>query len=126
MAYRTDRQRVTGLGAAGHGVTHWWEQRLSAIALVILTPPFVFTFARTLGAGHEQVLATYAHPFHAVVAIAFILVVFLHLFQGLQVVIEDYVSNKRLETGLIVAARLLCGLTALTGVFAILKIALGA
>lgn len=126
MSYRTDRQRVSGLGSAGHGVTHWVEQRLSAIALILLTPAFIFPFAMNLGAGHEAVLATYSHPFHAIVAIAFILAVFLHLHQGLQVVIEDYASSKVVETVLLIAVRLICALSALIGVFAIIMIALGA
>lgn len=126
MAYRTDRQRVAGLGAAGHGVTHWIEQRLSAIALVFLTPAFVFTFARTLGGGYEAMVATYTHPFHAIVALAFVLTVFLHLHQGLQVVIEDYAGSKFAETVLLIVVRLMCALFALIGAFAIIKIALGA
>jgi len=126
MGYRSDRARVSGLGAAGHGVGHWWEQRISAIALVLLTPAFIFPFAYNLGSGHERVLEAYGHPVNAIVAIAFIITVFLHLYQGLQVVIEDYVNSRRAEAVLIVAVRLFCAISALTGVFAIIKIALGA
>lgn len=126
MSYRTDRARAEGRGAAGEGVGHWWEQRISAVALVILTPAFVLPFAYNLGAGHERVLEAYGHPVNALVALAFIITAFLHLYQGLQVVIEDYVSTKRLEAVLIIAVRLLCAAFALAGVFAILKIALGA
>ncbi len=125
MGYRTDRSRAEGLGAANDGVHHWWEQRISAVALLFLTPPFVTAFAVNLGEGHESVLASYAHPFNAIVAIGFFIAVFLHLYQGLQVVIEDYVDNKRWEAVLIVAARLLCALFALIGIFAVVTIALG-
>ena len=51
MSYRTDRQRVHGLGAAGDGTHHWWSQRLTSIALVPLTLFFLFPFVRALGAG---------------------------------------------------------------------------
>jgi len=125
MRYQTDRSRVTGLGAAKTGTSHFWEQRVSAIALVILTPLFVLPLAYNLGDSYENVRAAYGHPINAIIAIAFIITVFLHLFQGLQVVIEDYVHG-RLELILIITARLSCSLFALTGIFAILKIALGA
>ena len=36
--FRTDRQRVAGLGSAKEGVGHWWSQRVTAIALVPLMP----------------------------------------------------------------------------------------
>lgn len=125
MAYQTDRSRVSGLGSAKSGTAHFFEQRISAIALFVLTPLFIWPFAYNLGDSYENVIAAYGHPINAVIAIAFIITVFLHLFQGLQVVIEDYVHG-RLGLVLIIAARLLCSLFALTGVYAIIKISLGA
>lgn len=125
MSYRTDRARVTGLGSAKAGTGHFWEQRVSAIAMMILTPLFIFTLAPAIGTSFENVQATYSQPFNAIVALAFIITTFLHLFQGLQVVIEDYV-HSRMGVVLIISARLFCSLGALTGVFAILKIAFSA
>ena len=122
MRYQTDRSRVTGLGSAKSGTSHFWEQRISAIALVVLTPLFVLPLAYNMGASFAEMRAAYAHPVNALIAIAFIATAFLHLFQGLQVVIEDYVHG-RLGLILIISSRLLCALFALTGAFAILKIA---
>lgn len=125
MSYQTDRARVTGLGSAKAGTGHFWEQRISAIALLLLTPAFIFPLAYNIGDTYENVRAAYAHPFNAIVAIAFFITVFLHLFQGLQVVIEDYV-HSRAGPVLIISARLFCSFSALTGVFAVLKIAFSA
>lgn len=125
MAFKTDRSRVTGLGSAKTGTSHFWEQRISAIALLLLTPLFIWPLAYNLGDSYENVRAAYSHPINAVIAIAFILTAFLHLFQGLQVVIEDYVHG-RAGLVLIIATRLLCALFALTGVYAIIRISLGA
>jgi len=122
MAYLTDRKRAQGLGSAKSGTSHFWEQRLSAIALVALTPLFIFPLAYTLGDGFEGVRAAYAHPFNAIVGVAFFITAFLHFFQGITVVIEDYVHG-RWELVLIIAMRLLSALFALIGAFAILKIA---
>lgn len=126
MSYKTDRARVTGLGSAKEGTDHWWSQRVTAIALVVLTPFFLFPFAAHLGGSYEAVRAAYAHPFNAIVAILFVGVGFWHLKLGLQVVIEDYVSDKRLRTGLLLANTLLTTLVGLMGVFAVAKVAFGA
>jgi succinate dehydrogenase / fumarate reductase membrane anchor subunit len=123
MSYRTDRQRVHGLGTAGDGTSHWWSQRLTSIALVPLTLLFLFPFVRALGADWETVRAIYASPLHAIVAILFLLVGFNHLHQGVQVVIEDYVHDKPLRTALLLANVFICWGIALIGVFAVAKIA---
>lgn len=123
MAYRTDRQRVEGLGSAKEGSSHWWSQRLTSIALVPLTLLFIFPFAANLGRDYASVHAAYHHPFNAIVALLLILVTFRHLQQGLQVVIEDYVHGKGTRTALLLANVLLCWAFALIGVFAVARIA---
>ncbi len=123
MTHRTPRARVSGLGAAGQGSHHWWLQRISALALIPLTVLFMVPFARALGGAHAEVLAHYAHPFHALVAVLFIALAFRHLALGLQVVIEDYVHAKAWRTGLLVGNSMFCFTFGLAGVFAVLKIA---
>jgi succinate dehydrogenase / fumarate reductase membrane anchor subunit len=123
MTYRTPRARVEGLGSAGQGTHHWWLQRISALALLPLTVLFIVPFAQALGGEHDAVLALYAHPFHAIVAVLFVAVAFRHLALGLQVVIEDYVGDKAWRTGLLVGNIMFCFAFGLAGVFAVLKIA---
>lgn len=114
---------VFGLGSAKEGVGHWWMQRLSSVALIPLTLLFIIPFGQTLGQGFEAVRALYAQPFHALMAILFIVVAFWHLAQGLQVVIEDYVTGKGPRTAMLIGNSLLCGLFATAGVFAVAKMA---
>lgn len=123
MSFKTDLGRVAGLGSAKDGTHHWWSQRISSIALIPLTFLFVFPFARALGGTYEEMLAIYTSPFNAIVAILFVFVGFMHLMQGLQVVIEDYVHGKAARTGLLLANTLFCWALAFAGVFAIAKIA---
>ncbi|MEL6217550.1 MAG: succinate dehydrogenase, hydrophobic membrane anchor protein [Pseudomonadota bacterium] len=124
MSFRTAKARVTGLGSAGEGTHHWWTHRLTSVALIPLFLLWVFPFADALGDGHDEVLALYGNPFHAVVAALFIVVSFHHLAQGLQVVIEDYVHAKGVRTAALIANSLVCFVLGFAGVFAILKIAL--
>ena len=129
---KTPMNRVLGLGSAKDGVGHWWEQRLSSIALIPLTILFIAPFLSAYGQsafgaeGYQAVLSIYASPFNAIVAILFIAVNFWHLQQGLQVVIEDYVHSKAVRTTLLIGNSLGCGALAAVGMFAILKIALTA
>ncbi len=124
MGFRTSRARARGLGAAKEGTGHWWQQRVTAVAMVPLSILFVVPFARALGSGHEHALALYANPFHALVAVLFLAVGFRHLQLGLQVVIEDYVPHTGWRTGLILANIMFCAVFALAGIFAVAKIAL--
>ena len=123
MSLQTPMNRVLGLGSAKEGVSHWWTQRLSSIALAPLTILFVIPFGQTLGEGRDAVLALYGQPYHAIVAILFLAVTFHHLAQGLQVVIEDYVHAKKPRTALLVVNSLGCAALGAAGVFAVLKIA---
>ena len=123
MSYRTPRGRAEGHGSAGAGTHHWWQHRVSSVALIPLTILVILPFADALGDSHAEVLATYANPFNAIVAILFLAVGFHHLMQGLQVVIEDYVSHKGWRTGALLANQMFCGAFALAGIFAVLKIA---
>jgi len=126
MSYLTDRKRVSGLGVAGGGNAHFISQRLTAIALIPLSLMFLFPFIGALGADHATMLKTYQHPYHAIVAVMFFIVLCKHLHLGLQVVIEDYVHAPRLLMGSLIANRLFWGATAVTAVFAIAKIAFSA
>jgi succinate dehydrogenase / fumarate reductase membrane anchor subunit len=123
MSFRTPKGMAAGLGSAGTGTHHWWQHRVSSVALIPLTILAIFPFANGLGASHAEVLATYSNPFNAIVAILWLAVTFHHLMQGLQVVIEDYVHHKGWRTGLLMGNTMMCAAFGLAGVFAILKIA---
>ena len=72
---------------------HWWYQRVSAIVLLPLALVFVIAVARSLGLPQAQVVAIWSGPAHALIAIAFFVVLFIHLQQGLHEVIIDYVHG---------------------------------
>ena len=124
--FRTDRQRVEGLGTSHEGVGHWWAQRVTSVALVPLTLFFVFPLARHLGGDWETVRMVYGKPFNAVVAALFFIVTFRHLQYGIQVVVEDYVHDRPLKTALVLANVVFCWALALTAVYAVARIAFAA
>lgn len=114
--------RAKGLGAAKDGVGHWWAQRLSAIALALLTPWFVIFAVRQFGADAAIVQAAIARPLNATLLSAFVLCVFWHARLGLQVVVEDYVHGG-LELVLQVAIKFTYALAVIAALLAIGRIA---
>jgi succinate dehydrogenase / fumarate reductase, membrane anchor subunit len=117
--------RALGLGSAKEGVEHWWAQRVSAVALVVLGLWFVASVIALAGADHAAVVAWLRRPFAAIATILLLAAVFYHSALGLQVVIEDYVHSEGLKLASLVAMRLLSVALAVAGIFAVLRIAFG-
>jgi succinate dehydrogenase / fumarate reductase membrane anchor subunit len=125
MGAGTDLGRVRGLGAAKDGVHHWWLQRVTAIANIVLMLWFVFSLVRLPALDHSSVTLWLRQPVAAVPMLLLIVAVFWHFRLGVQVMIEDYVQGRAR-----VLAMLALNFYALAGgaaaVFAVLKIAFGA
>jgi len=123
MAFLTDRKRAEGLGSARTGTEHFWRMQLTAAALAVLLPLFVFTFGRILGAPHAEVAAYYARPFPAIVAALTVVVGLYHFRLGAQVMIEDY-AHGAARTWLIVAVTWISYGAMAAGLFALVRLAL--
>lgn len=123
MSYLTDLKRAVGQGSARTGTMRQWSMTKSSVALLILTPFFIFTFGPMLGAPYEDVVGYFARPFPAIVAGLMIVVGFLHFKTGIQMVIEDYVHGLAREYAIILTTCLSYGAIAV-GLFALVKLAL--
>ena len=95
MSLRSDLGRVRGLGAAKEGVSHWWAQRLTAIALAPLTIWFVWSIVGLIGVDHVGFREWLGVSVNLVLMILFVSALFYHMQLGIQVVIEDYVHDER-------------------------------
>lgn len=126
MTLRTPLNKVRLYGSARSGTTHFWHQRLTAIANIPLTIFLLWLIIPLSGASHEHVLATLSHPAIAFGLIAVIISFAWHMRLGMQVVIEDYVHSDGRKLLLVVANNLFCSMIALMSIFAILKISFGA
>jgi succinate dehydrogenase / fumarate reductase membrane anchor subunit len=122
---RSPLGRAIGLGSAKEGVEHWWAQRVSAVALIVLGLWFVASLAALAGADRATVVAWLHGPLAAILTILTLAAVFYHNALGLQVVIEDYVHTEGVKLGAVVLVRLLCLALAVAGIFAVLRIAFG-
>ncbi len=117
---------ATQLGSAHDGATHWWQQRLTAIALIPLTL-WLLTLLPVIAAGDYRAGVEWlAGPWNAVFAVLTTLLMTHHAVLGVQVVIEDYVGRRALAVALLILLRLAGWLAAVAGVVFIVLVALGA
>ena len=91
--FRTPLSRVRGLGSAKDGTQHFWHQRLTAMANVVLISFFVFTLVVLNGADWAQTVAYLSHPLVAIVMVMVLGAGIYHMKLGMQTVIEDYVHG---------------------------------
>lgn len=122
---RTPLGRVRGLGAAKSGTDHFFKQRVTGLANLILMIAFIGIVICLAGASYAQARAVLGHPLVAVVILLTLLSVTTHMRIGMQVVIEDYVHAEGMKVLLIVANTFFSIAVALAGAFAVLKISLG-
>jgi succinate dehydrogenase / fumarate reductase membrane anchor subunit len=127
MSLRSPLGRVLGLGSARGGSGHWFSQRVTAVALVILGLWFLAALAM-LGPGvpHAAVTAWLRSPFSAVMALLLVAVAGYHSQLGLQVVFEDYIGDHGTRMVALVALKFALVVAALVGMLAVLRIAFGA
>jgi len=99
---RTPLSRVRGLGSAKTGTGHFIAQRVSAIALALLLPVFLFQLARHGGGEYEAARAWISSPAGALVTLLTLTAAFYHMRLGLQVVIEDYIHKPGSKSALLI------------------------
>ena len=106
---RTPLAKVRGLGSAKSGVHHWWNQRLTAIAMVPLVLSAIYLVFRIAGSNYNQAISLLQNPFYAAILLLLIITGFWHCMLGIQVVIEDYVGSEwgRITSIMIVKAILI-------------------
>lgn len=128
MSLQTPLARARGLGTVKKGVSHWWWQRLTALALVPLTLWFVVAILAMImkGSDYSAVVAWIQSPIVSMLLIVLIISLFYHAQLGLQVVIEDYVHSEWVKITALIVAQFFLILLGLTAAIAVLKIALGA
>ena len=125
MALRSTLGRVRGLGSAKEGVNHWWAQRTTAAALVVLSLWFVASVIALTGADYATTVRWFKSPLNATLMILLIVATFYHAALRLQVVIEDYIHHEGQKIASMLAVRGLSLLLGLLGVIAVLKLAFG-
>jgi len=122
--YRTPASKVRGLGASGHGASHWIAHRVTAIALFFLAPVFVWMLAMSGAPDPLATRAFLASPAGAIVTLLTLTAALAHMRTGMTEVIEDYVHKPLSKTVLSLGNTFLTAGLWLVTAFALLKLAL--
>ena len=94
VSMRTPLARAKGLGAAGHGVEHWWWHRVTAVSNIPLIVAFIIIVAALHGRPWAEAVRIVSRPLVALLLILCVVSVTNHMRLGMQIIIEDYVHDK--------------------------------
>ena len=125
MSLRSPLGRVLGTGSAKSGASHWYAQRVSAVALAVLGLWFLVALAGLGGVSREAVTGWLQRPSTTVPMLLFVVVAGWHAVLGLQVVVEDYVAARGVRTLALVAVKFVFAVAVLSAVVAVLRIGFG-
>ncbi|MGI9522290.1 MAG: succinate dehydrogenase, hydrophobic membrane anchor protein [Hyphomicrobiaceae bacterium] len=126
MSMRTPLKNVRRLGSAREGSDHFWQQRVTAVANIVLGVAFVWLIADLAGEDLPVIENALANPLIAIVLLLFVLSGIYHMRLGMQVIIEDYVKGEGSKVVLLMFNTFFAAAIGLACVFAILKINFGA
>ncbi len=126
MSLQSPLGRVLGLGTAKNGTDHFWTQRVSAVALIFLGIWFGCAVVIGDNLAHADLSAFIENPLHGILLSTLSVVVAFHSYLGVQVVIEDYVHAPATKVVSLLLSKFAHVLVAITSVYAILKIGIGA
>lgn len=122
---RTPMRRVRGLGAAHSGTTHFWHQRVTSAAGVLLTVALLFIVIGLLGRSHAAAVQILGSPVVAVIMLLFIINTTYHMWIGMQEILLDYVHEEKWKYLSLMANTFFCFAVGLASCFAILKLSFG-
>lgn len=120
---RTKLARAKGWGSAKEGVSHWWLQRVTAVALIPLMLWFIVSLVSAmLYASPMNIAQWLASPVNAVVMVLMLAAMFWHAKLGLQVVVEDYVKSPFAKYTLLLGNVFICAAGTALGVLAVMRL----
>ena len=122
---RTPLGRVRGLGSAKSGTGHFWLQRVTAVANVILTVIFLGVVIALVGKPYPAALAILSHPLVAILMLLFVVSGAVHMRIGMQVIIEDYIHGEGAKIAAVMANTFFAIAVGAACAFAVLKLSFG-
>ncbi len=94
MSIKTPLKKITGLGSAKTGTTHFWHQRLTALANIPLSLFLIWFIISIAGADRYLLIVKLSNPIISTLLVLAIFSILWHMRLGMQVVIEDYITTE--------------------------------
>lgn len=126
MSQRTPLGKVRGLGSAKEGTDHFWMQRVTAVANIVLVCFLIGLVLALAGADYATVKRTLARPEIAIPLLLLVLSGVVHMRLGMQTIIEDYVHSEGGKVAALMLNSFFAILVGITCMFALLKLSFGA
>jgi succinate dehydrogenase membrane anchor subunit len=126
MGYRTPLAKVRGLGSAKEGADHFWRQRVTAVANIVLVSFLIYLVVKLAGADYVTVKKALARPQNAIALLLLVLSGVIHMRLGMQTIIEDYVHSDGQKVVALMLNSFFAIVVGLTTAFAVLKLSFGA
>ncbi len=123
---QTPLGRARGLGSARSGTEHFWMQRLTGVANLILVVVVLAQILRLAGGDYATVKAALQSPLLSLPLLLLILAGMTHMRLGMQTIIEDYASSEGAKVVGLMLNTFFVILVGLTCVYAVLKLSFGA
>lgn len=115
-----NKESKDGSSSKSSGVHHWWHQRITSIIMFPLTIWLIYFVHLIYGMNFADVLAVVRLPHNVIMINLFLIVFFYHSALGVQVVIEDYISNFTVRYCLIVSLYVFVTVTVISSIIALL------
>ena len=126
MNMRTPLKKARHLGSAKEGTTHFWLQRVTAIANLVLAIYLVWLIASLAGANYETVRTAMTSPITALLLLFLILSGTAHMRLGMQTIIEDYIHSEGAKVVALILNTFFAVAIAAASIWAVLKLSFGA
>lgn len=122
MTMRTPLKNVRRLGSAHEGADHFWKQRVTGVANLVLSIFLVVLLLALAGKDYAVVRQELAKPIVALPLLLLVLSGVIHMRLGMQVIIEDYVPSEGKKLFLLLLNTFFAILVGAACVFAVLKL----
>jgi succinate dehydrogenase / fumarate reductase membrane anchor subunit len=106
LSLKSDISKAKNLGSAAHGSHHWLMQRFSALLLIPLVAWIAYFTASIAGLSKDEILKVISLPYNLVAINLLLATGIYHGALGMQIVIEDYISNLCLRNSLIIVMKI--------------------
>jgi succinate dehydrogenase / fumarate reductase membrane anchor subunit len=124
MEMKTPLAQARSLSRHKHsGTSHWWAQRLSAMALAPLMLWFLFSALGLIGADHSAFVIWLSYPGNTLLMTLMVVTLFYHSQQGMKVIVEDYIHSVAIKLTALIVLKAFAYIGGVSSLLAIFRVA---